>query len=133
MARLFEASVRMKCIAHFLLCFTACGAIAAHAADAPEKSFALTIVRGVLPAKQRVLRVEKNDAVRLTLKSDAPGEIHLHGYRLQAQITPDKPAEIVFKAYATGRYPLEWHGSGDDAATGAHRGPPLATLEVRPK
>jgi FtsP/CotA-like multicopper oxidase with cupredoxin domain len=107
--------------------------MSALAAEPPEKTFSLSIVRGTLPAEQRLLRVEKGDAVRLRLTSDAPGEIHLHGYRLEAKLTPGTPAELAFKAYATGRYPFEWHGAGDAAKTGTHHGPPLATLEVRPK
>ena len=133
MPPILQASIRSRSIAFILLGLAACGAIAAHAADAAEKSFELVIVRGTLPATQRVIRVEKNDAVRLTVISDRPGEIHLHGYRLQAQFTTGKPAELAFKAYATGRYPLEWHGAGTAATTDAHRGPPLATLEVHPK
>jgi FtsP/CotA-like multicopper oxidase with cupredoxin domain len=107
--------------------------MSALAAEPAEKTFSLSIVRGALPAEQRLLRVEKGDAVRLRLTSDAPGEIHLHGYRLEAKLTPGNPAELAFKAYATGRYPFEWHGAGDAGKTGSHHGPPLATLEVRPK
>lgn len=105
----------------------------ASAAEAPEKTFTLAIVRGELPAHQRLLKVEKGDALRLRITSDAPGELHLHGYRLEAKLTPGQPSELAFKAYATGRYPFEWHGAQSTAKTGGHRGPPLATLEVRPK
>lgn len=112
---------------------TAIAAASAIAADSPEKKFDLAIVRGSVAAEQRVLRVEKGDAVRLRLTSDAPGEIHLHGYRLEARLTPDIPAEFAFKAHATGRFPLEWHGAGDTAPSKSHHAPPLAALEVRPK
>ena len=120
-------------LTRLLLCLVATTAMGAFAAEPPEKTFSLSIVRGALPAEQRLLRVEKGDAVRLRLTSDAPGEIHLHGYRLEAKLTPGNPTELAFKAYATGRYPFEWHGAGDAAKTGSHHGPPLATLEVRPK
>ena len=120
-------------LTRLLLCLVAAAAAGAFAAESSEKTFSLSIVRGALPAEQRLLRVEKGDAVRLRLTSDAPGEIHLHGYRLEAKLTPGKPAELAFKAYATGRYPFEWHGAGEAAKTGTHHGPPLATLEVRPK
>ena len=110
-----------------------CGAISAYAANAPEKSFDLTIVRGTVSVDQRVLKVEKGDAVRLRVTSDASGELHLHGYRLAAQLTPGTPAELAFKAYATGRYPFEWHVAGAAAKPGAHHGPPLAAIEVRPR
>ncbi|CAN0344972.1 unnamed protein product [Phaeothamnion confervicola] len=123
----------MRILRRLLLIFSACAAIAASAAEAPEKTFDLAIVRGELPAHQRLLKVEKGDALRLRITSDAPGELHLHGYRLEVKLTPGQPAELAFKAYATGRYPFEWHGAQSAAKTGAHRGPPLATLEVRPK
>jgi hypothetical protein len=133
MPPLFERSIRMQSIALFLLGLAACWATAAHAADAPEKYFALAIVRGRLPAEQRVIKVEKGDAVRLRVTSDEPGDLHLHGYRLAATLTPGVAAELAFTAHATGRYPFEWHGAGAAAKSGAHHGPPLAALEVRPK
>ena len=44
------------------------------------------------------------------------------------------PAEISFKAHATGRFRIEWHAVADkNAKAGAHHAPPLAILEVRPK
>ena len=104
------------------------------AAGLPERTFELTIVNGTVPASQRLLKAEKGDALKLRITSDAPGELHLHGYRLAAKLVPGQPAELAFTAYATGRYPLEWHATGEAATTGAHRrGPPLATLEVQPK
>ncbi|HSQ02723.1 MAG TPA: hypothetical protein VLN59_01735 [Burkholderiales bacterium] len=115
-----------------LFCIAAMTAIIAFAA-APEKIFDLAIVQGKVPADQRVLRVEKGDAVRLRVTSDTPGDLHLHGYKLETKVTPDRASELAFKAYATGRYPLEWHGAGASAATRSHHGPPLATLEVRPR
>ena len=115
------------------LSIIACASSGVLAADAAEKSFELAIVHGTLAAHQRVLRVEKGDTVRLRVTSDAPGELHLHGYRLETKITPGVPAELAFNAYATGRYPFEWHGAGTAAKPGAHHGPPLAALEVRPK
>ena len=90
-------------------------------------------MHGVLPAEQRAIKVEKGDSIRLHITSDAPGELHLHGYRLEAHLTSGQSAELAFKAYATGRYPFEWHGAEKAAGSGAHRGPPLATLEIRPK
>ena len=107
--------------------------VAAGAADSPDKTFDLTIAQGELAAEQRVLRVTKGDTVRLRLTSDAPGEIHLHGYRLETKLKPGVPGELVFKAYATGRYRLEWHPAGERGKPGGHHGPPPATLEVRPR
>ena len=123
--------LRQKARATFaLLCLIA---TAAGAADSSDKTFDVTIARGAIPAAQRVMRVTKDDTVRLRLMSDAPGDIHLHGYRLAAKLVPGVPGEIVFKAYATGRYRLEWHPAGETSKSGSHHGPPPATLEVRPR
>ncbi len=111
----------------------ALAAAAAFAGEAPVKAFDITIVRGSVPAGQRIVRVEKGDAVRLHVTSDAPGELHLHGYRLEARVTPGMPSDIAFTAYATGRFPFEWHGQHGDSGTRSHHGPPLAALEVHPK
>ena len=111
----------------------AIAALNALAASAPEKTFNMNIVNGALAAHERVLRVDKGDAVRVRVTSDTPGELHLHGYRLEAKLTPGARAELVFTAYATGRYPFEWHGAGRGGQTGSHHGPAFAALEVRPK
>jgi hypothetical protein len=116
-----------------LVLIAALAAFPAPAAAPPEKTFDLAIVRGALPAAQRVLRVEKDDAVRLRVTADAPGVLHLHGYRLEAKLEPGAPSEVAFKGYATGRYALEWHGAGETAAGSSHHRPPLAYIEVRPK
>jgi len=80
-----------------------------------------------------VLRVDKGDAVRVRVMSDTAGELHLHGYRLEAKLTPGTRAELAFTAYATGRYPFEWHSAERAGQTGSHHGPAFAALEVRPK
>jgi hypothetical protein len=124
----------MRISYRLLLIFAVCMGCCADAAELPQKFFELTIVHGTAPPPQRLLKVEKGDALRLRITSDAPGELHLHGYRLAAKLAPGQPAELAFTAYATGRYPLEWHAAGEAAATGAHRrGASLATLEVQPK
>ncbi len=55
----------MKILIRLLPAIIACVASGAHAADATEKTFELAIVRGAVAAEQRVLRVEKDDAVRV--------------------------------------------------------------------
>jgi len=107
------------------------------AGKSAEKLFDLTLTQGALPAAQRTLRVEQDDAVRLRVSSDAPGELHIHAYRIHLNVSKAAPAEIRFKAFASGRYRLEWHAA-DPAATAlskprGHHGPPLAALEVRPR
>ena len=134
LARTSGVALRMGISRHLLLIIAVCAIGSARAADVPEKSFELAIVKGSVPAQQRLLKVEKGDALRLRITSDAPGELHLHGYRESAKLAPGQTAELAFTAYATGRYPFEWHPVGENPTGGSrHHGPPLATLEVRPK
>ena len=71
--------------------------------------------------------------LRWRITSNAAGEVHLHAYRLSARLLPGQPAELVFTAFATGRFRLEWHAAGDNsAAPDAHHAPALAVLEVLP-
>jgi len=120
----------LRLLAGFVLAIAALNALAA---GAPEKTFNMNIVHGALAADERVLRVDKGDAVRVRVTSDTAGELHLHGYRLEAKLTPGARAELTFTAYATGRYPFEWHGADRAGQTGSHHGPAFAALEVRPK
>jgi hypothetical protein len=109
----------------------ACAGVAAVALAAPagaaEQEFHLAIVRGALPAAQRVLRVHEGDQVRLTWRSDRPITLHLHGYDLEWRVSPGGEAQSRFTANASGRFPIELHGSGD----GRHAAP-VAVLEVYP-
>lgn len=104
----------------------------AAAADPPLRTFELAISRGAVPKEQRLLRVDKGDLVRIRLTTDAPGEVHLHAYKLDTKVAPGKPSELKFTARATGRFRIEWHAAGDTAKSD-HHGPALARLEVRPK
>jgi len=106
------------------------GAIAIEPA---EKTFELVIAGGSVPKEQRLIRVEKGTPLKLRIRSDTAGSLHLHAYKLEARIVPDTPAELAFTARATGRFRFEWHADTAKAKTGDHHGPPLATLEVRPK
>ena len=123
----------MRIPLQLLIVLAALAAATSRAAELPEKTYDLVIIDGAVPAAQRVIKAEKGDTLRIRVTSDAPGELHLHGYRLEAKLAPGQPAELAFKAHATGRYPFEWHGAQSVAKAGGHRGPPLATLEVRPK
>src|SRR5262245_4822341 len=84
-------------------------------AEIPLRDFDLAIPRGAAPAEPRVLRVHKDDRVRLKVTSEAAGEIHLHAYRLAATVAPGAPAELNFTARAAGRFRIEWHPAAGTA------------------
>ena len=62
-------------------------------------------------------RVERFDvpldsAVRVTVTGDVADEIHLHGYDLHADVTPQTRAVLEFDATIPGVFEIELEGSG---------------------
>ena len=94
-----------------------------YAAPSPPRQTAVIRVRGgrVAGGVQRV-QVQRGEQVRLTVTSDVPEEVHLHGYDLARPVGPGRPARLRFTADAEGVFELELHGSGT----------PIAELEVQP-
>jgi hypothetical protein len=132
-SRSTSTPVRQRVVAWGLACAAGLAVFPVWAADPPERVFDLRITSGALPAQQRVIRVTKGERVIWRITSDAPGQVHVHAYRLEAHVLAGQPAELAFKAFATGRYRVEWHPvAGNPATPDAHHAPPLATLEVRP-
>ena len=85
-------------------------------------------LRGGKPAggAQRI-EANKGEAVRITVVSDAPDDIHLHGYDVTRQAAPGKPARFRFEAKLEGEFELESHVAED-----VGREPRLATVVVTP-
>ena len=50
--------------------------------------------------------------VTLSVTSDVADEVHVHGYDLEAELTPGAPAEITFDATVTGVFEVELHEAG---------------------
>ena len=99
-----------------------------------ERVFELAIAGGKVPAAQRRISVRKGEGLRIKMKSDAGGELHIHGYRIEAKLAAGAPAEVSFVARATGLYKIEWHPATGGANATSHRhGDPMAVLEVMPR
>lgn len=81
--------------------------------DAPEapdpgrKVFDVSVEDGGMNPDE--IEVAEGDRVTLRLTSDAPRELHVHGYDLEAEVAPDDPAELSFEADLTGRFEIEDH------------------------
>lgn len=73
------------------------------------------------------LRVRQNETVRLQFTTDAPVSLHLEGYDLEAQLTPQSPVSLLFAADAAGRFPVEEHNEAGGHGRGA-----LLYVEVYP-
>jgi FtsP/CotA-like multicopper oxidase with cupredoxin domain len=87
----------------------------------------ISVKGGVLVGDAQTIDVKKNDVVRIVVSSDAPDQIHLHGYDIEKEATPGKPARFDFKADVEGAFIIESHAAED-----AGNEPLLARLHVEP-
>ena len=55
--------------------------------------------------------------MNLRMNSDAPLELHLHGYDLEKEVGPDEPAELSFDAAITGRSEIEAERTQEELGT----------------
>jgi hypothetical protein len=92
---------------------------------AEQRVIDLTIRNDELPKDMRVVRVRQGDDVTLRWTTDKPLTIHLHGYDLEKTLSPGTPVSMRFNARATGRFPIETHGHGEERT--------LGYLEVHPR
>lgn len=58
------------------------------------------------------IEAEKGDTVRITVSSDGPQHIHLHGYDVIEDAAPGAPARFKFKADLEGIFEIELEGPG---------------------
>ena len=83
----------------------------------------LAVANGQVVGGAKVVRLKRDDAVTLTVRSDKADELHVHGYNLHADVVPGKPSTLKFIAKRTGRFSMELHKSGVE----------LGALEIYPK
>jgi hypothetical protein len=87
----------------------------------------ISLKDGVIAGDVKSIEVAKGDTVRIVVSSDVEDEIHLHGYDIERQAAPGKPARFKFKADVEGAFELESH-----AAEHAGQEPLIARLLVGP-
>lgn len=117
-------------IAFLMLALLSLTAIPAQATDV---AFDLRIERGRVSANMRVIRVKQGDNVTLRWSTDRATVVHLHGYDIEKKLEPGSPADMTFRARASGRFPVEIHTSKAGAAGHAHGEAPLVQIEVHPR
>lgn len=76
-----------------------------------------------------VIRLTHGQEVKIIWTTDEAAELHIHGYDIRFEVSPDAPAEISFQAHATGRFAVTSHGFGDDHGHGHET---LVYIEVYP-
>ena len=102
---------------------------AAVAQDRAQRVIEVRIEKRKVVAPGPAIRISKGEVVELRWTSDEPVELHLHGYDLTIHAGPDKPAAMVVKAHAAGRFLITSHGWGK----GGHGHDTLTYLEVSPR
>lgn len=73
------------------------------------------------------IQAKKGDVVRFVVSSDAPDDIHLHGYDIEKKVAPGKPATFKFTADVEGIFEIESHVAED-----AGKDPLVGKLTVEP-
>lgn len=74
------------------------------------------------------ITVQNGDVVRIVVSSDAPDDVHLHGYDVEKQAAPGQPARFRVNADIEGSFEIESHAAED-----AGRDPLVARLNVEPR
>jgi hypothetical protein len=94
-----------------VVALAACGSGDDQADTASQGPVQATIaIEGGKPAGgEQKITVRSGQRVELRVTSDAPDEIHLHGYDIEATVEPGKPAELDFDADLEGIFELESH------------------------
>jgi hypothetical protein len=98
---------------------------------AEDRIFRIDIKDGKIPHSEKVMRVKKGDQITWKVKSDADGELHIHAYQIDLTIKMGTEKSHIFKAYATGRFRVEWHPERE-RGKGIHHQESLALFEVFP-
>jgi FtsP/CotA-like multicopper oxidase with cupredoxin domain len=91
------------------------------------KATRIQIEGGTVVGGAKTIEVSKGDTVRIVVNSDAPDEIHLHGYDIEHNAAPGRPARFRFEANAEGAFEMESHTAED-----AGLDPLVARLVVAP-
>jgi len=126
----FAATVRTCTIV--MLVFGPCLNIAAaeQAASGEDNAEKIEIrIENRHVAGDEVIRINKDVQVELLWITDEAAELHIHGYDIRFDISPDAPAQISFKAHATGRFAVTSHGFGGEHSNGHET---LIYIEVYP-
>lgn len=58
------------------------------------------------------VEVQQGERVRLVVEADVSDEVHVHGYDLLADVSPEAPAVILFRANAPGVFEVELEDAG---------------------
>lgn len=87
------------------------------------KEFTLTVADKKITSGETTLKVAQGDTVILHITSDIEEELHIHGYDVSTELSPEEPVTLEFVADVSGRFPFELEESKVD----------LGAIEVAPQ
>jgi FtsP/CotA-like multicopper oxidase with cupredoxin domain len=64
----------------------------------------------------KTIKVNQGERLRFRVTSNVDEEIHVHGFDITREISPGKPVFFNLDASFTGRFEVEFHGSGEQIA-----------------
>jgi hypothetical protein len=77
----------------------------------------------------RVIRVRQGQIVKMVWTTDEETDVHIHGYEIHIEASPESAVEVIFEAQQTGRFPVTSHGFAEKAGK-MHK--MLVYVEVQP-
>ena len=113
-----------------LLAIFAPVSINADTEDRAVKRIELVISERKVQREEKTIRVTQGESLELVWQSDESAELHLHGYDISFEVSPQAPVIVTLDAHATGRFPITSHGFGGEEAHGHEA---LLYLEVYPQ
>lgn len=72
----------------------------------------VTVANGKVNPSGTTIKVKAGQTVLIKAVSDAPEELHIHGYDKEIALTPGKPGSVKFTANMKGTFEIETHESG---------------------
>ncbi|MFI6262575.1 hypothetical protein [Micromonospora sp. NPDC051006] len=84
-------------------------AVTTPAASPVDKQITVTVAKRRVDPPTGRITVAKGDLVRITVTSDVPDELHVHGYDLGARLPAGKAGSVEFRADRTGLFEVETH------------------------
>ena len=101
------------------------------------REFELSIHERRVEGGTSTIRVKRGETVLLRWRTDEAVSLHVHGYDLEATLSPKSSSTMRFEAGVAGRFPITAHAFGavadQDARPKKHREITLLYLEVLPE
>jgi len=76
------------------------------------QAISLTVTGGEVTGDTGRVEVPLGTTVRLSITSDAPDEVHVHGFELTQAVSPGQTTQLEFVADQTGVFEVELHDAG---------------------